>query len=349
MIRVSVADHGAGIPEDFRPRIFEKFSQNDSSDRRKVNGTGLGLSIVRAIIERHGGQIDFETEIDKGSTFYFDIPEVIVPQASIDPTPHGQRILVCEDDPDVALVLSHIIERCGYGADMALSAGQARALLERGTYAGMTLDIVLPDMSGVDFFKEIRTNPRTQLLPIIIISAKAAETVEKINGTAINVVDWLDKPVDDERIANAIRAAIAMGARSGQRILHIEDDQDLVQVVARQVGSDVSFVSAGSVAAARQLLGRERFDLVILDLLLPDGHGEELLPAMVNPDGTRIPVIIFSAVEVPAEITQRVAAVLIKTRSTDQMLTEAIGAFVTRRSLTPSDNKDPNVRNSAHG
>ncbi|MCD6073718.1 MAG: sensor hybrid histidine kinase [Rhodospirillales bacterium] len=345
LVRVSIEDHGPGIPEDFRSRIFEKFSQNDSSDRRKVSGTGLGLSIVRAIVERHGGRIDFDTEIGKGSTFYFEIPELIVNQP-IDAANGLHRILICEDDPDVAEILRGIIERCGYSADIALSAAQAKALLDVNAYAGMTLDIMLPDMNGVDFFKQLRATPRTRLLPIIIVSAKAAESVEKINGSAINVVDWLDKPLDEERMANAVKSAIAMSAGAAQRILHVEDDSDLVQVVGRQVGNEVSFMSAGSLAAARQLLGKERFDLVILDLILPDGRGEDLLPLMVNPDGAPIPVIVFSAIEAPVEIAERVEAVLVKTRSTDQMLTEAIDAFVTRNNLVSQTIDD---RTSANG
>jgi DNA-binding response OmpR family regulator len=142
-----------------------------------------------------------------------------------------------------------------------------------------------------------------------------------------------------------------MSARSTQRILHVEDDSDLVQIVGRQIGNEVSFVSAGSLAAARQLLGKERFDLVILDLVLPDGHGEDLLPLMINPDGAPIPVIIFSATEVPVEIGERVEAVLIKSRSSDQMLTEAIDAFVTRNNLGPPSpgKNDIDDRTVAHG
>jgi len=349
MIRISVEDHGPGIPEDFRPRIFEKFSQSDSSDRRKVSGTGLGLSIVRAIIERHGGRIDFNTQVGKGSTFYFEIPELSVnlPIGSS----NGQRILICEDDPDVAEILRGIVERCGHSGDIALSAAQAKALLEKNNYAGMTLDIMLPDMNGFDLFRQIRAQPRTRLLPVIIVSAKASESADRINGSAINIVDWLDKPLDDDRMAAAVRSAIAMNAQSTPRILHIEDDPDLIQIVGRQVGSHVSIVSAGSLAAARQLIGKERFDLVVLDLILPDGRGEDLLPIMINPDGSPLPVIIFSAIEVPAEISSLVETVLVKTRSTDQMLTQAIDAFVARNNLV-SSHSDSNIvdnRTDAHG
>lgn len=71
--RVEVSDTGPGIPEDFRERIFDRFSQVDSSDKRAVNGTGLGLNISKAIIERHGGTIDFEAVLGEGTTFFFEL------------------------------------------------------------------------------------------------------------------------------------------------------------------------------------------------------------------------------------------------------------------------------------
>lgn len=73
--RVSITDHGPGIPEEFRHRIFQKFAQAHSSDERQKGGTGLGLSIARSLVEAMGGQIGFETEVDTGTTFYFDLPE----------------------------------------------------------------------------------------------------------------------------------------------------------------------------------------------------------------------------------------------------------------------------------
>lgn len=332
-IRVSVKDNGPGIPENFRGRIFEKFSQHDSSDRRKVSGTGLGLNIVRAIVDRHGGHIDFETESGKGTTFYFDIPEVAPAAAPLPDVRSTSRFLICEDDPDVAAVLAKAIETYGHTADIALTGAEATSLLDKHLYAGMTLDLALPDVDGIEFFRRLRTNPRTHLLPIIIVSATASESIEKINGNAINIVDWLNKPFDETRLANAVKAAIVMNASATCRILHIEDNADLIQIVARQVGANIDFVSSSTIAASKQILGRERFDLVILDLSLPDGRGEELLPLMRNPDGKPVPVIIFSASEVPSDIAKRVNAVLIKTRSTDQMLRDAIDGLIVKHSV----------------
>lgn len=73
--RVAVTDHGPGIPEDFRDKIFGKFSQADSTDTRQKGGTGLGLYIAKAIVEKHGGKIGFHTQTGKGTTFFFDLPE----------------------------------------------------------------------------------------------------------------------------------------------------------------------------------------------------------------------------------------------------------------------------------
>ena len=107
--RVAVTDHGPGIPENFRDKIFGKFTQADSSDTRGKGGTGLGLSISKAIVEEHGGTIGFDTETDKGTTFFFDLPKweetKVTPSITEAAQSSAGRILVCEDEPDIAKLL----------------------------------------------------------------------------------------------------------------------------------------------------------------------------------------------------------------------------------------------------
>jgi signal transduction histidine kinase len=81
---VAVTDHGPGIPESFRGRVFQRFAQADSSTTRPRGGTGLGLSICKAIVERMGGRIGFETSPGRGTTFYFDLPMVEAPPEAAD-------------------------------------------------------------------------------------------------------------------------------------------------------------------------------------------------------------------------------------------------------------------------
>ena len=74
-VRVEVADQGPGVPEEFRGRIFQKFSQADSSDARRIGGTGLGLNISKMLVEKMGGHIGFENQAGAGTTFFFEMPE----------------------------------------------------------------------------------------------------------------------------------------------------------------------------------------------------------------------------------------------------------------------------------
>ncbi|MEF8734856.1 MAG: ATP-binding protein [Candidatus Accumulibacter meliphilus] len=150
-LRIEVADHGPGIPEEFRARIFEKFSQADGSTTRARGGSGLGLSISKALVERMGGAIGFSSEPGQGARFWCELPEVmaesasmIVPLASAD----APRVLVCADDADVAQLLATVLKRAGYEVDLAASAAQAREYLGSRQYAAMTLDMGLPDETG---------------------------------------------------------------------------------------------------------------------------------------------------------------------------------------------------------
>ena len=78
VVRISVIDQGQGIPEAFRDRIFQRFAQIDSSDRRQQGGTGLGLNICKTLIERMSGRVDFVSTVGKGSTFFIELPIVVL-------------------------------------------------------------------------------------------------------------------------------------------------------------------------------------------------------------------------------------------------------------------------------
>jgi PAS domain S-box-containing protein len=149
-VRISVRDRGAGIPEEFRGRIFQRFAQADASDIRRKGGTGLGLSIAKAIVERHGGRIGFEPAEGGGTSFWFTLPllaELIASPA--DGAGHGRRrVLVCEDDPDVATLLGLMIEQDGWHVDIARDGETALEKARTGHYDAMTVDLLLPGMDG---------------------------------------------------------------------------------------------------------------------------------------------------------------------------------------------------------
>ena len=330
-VRVAVADHGPGISEEFRARIFQKFTQSDSSDTRQKGGTGLGLSIAKAITERHGGNIDFDTEVGRGTTFYIDLPlhERHAPIPAFEHTEaQGLRILVCEDDPDIARLLELILMKGGFAVDVAYNAAEAKDLLARIDFAAMTLDLMLPDQDGISLIRELRGSPRTRALPIVVVSACAAEGQLAFRGNAVGIVDWLDKPIDDKRLMADIRWAVERRRGGMPRLLHIEDDPNILLIVSALVADGAEISTARTVAQAREMLADGGYDLVILDLMLPDGSGEDLLPLMRRKATPPPPVIVFSAKEQLDHAPETISATLVKSRTSNDELLATIKAVI---------------------
>ncbi len=214
-VRVEISDRGPGIPEEFRKRIFQKFTQADSSDTRQKGGTGLGLNISKAIIERMGGSIGFTTESQVGTTFFFELPEW--KEAPAVTAPMGlyavarPRILVCEDDPDIAQLIGMMLDKSGFDADMAHTAGQARDCLKMESYAAMTVDVKLPDENGLNLIRELRQDPRTRSLPVVVLSVTAGEVQLEQEHQALGIAGWLEKPINEQRLLQVLQQVVKVG------------------------------------------------------------------------------------------------------------------------------------------
>lgn len=332
LVRVSVADMGPGIPTEFRGRIFERFSQADTSSTRQKSGTGLGLSIAKAILERHDGVLGFDTEEGVGSTFWFELPLWKSPSPVQEgPASSAPRILVCDDDVDVAHLLSLMLREAGYRTDVAYSAEEAKERIARHHYALMTLDIKLPGQDGVSLIRELQQVAANgdvgaaTLPPIVVVTGHDEQAGHEFVGKH-PVLDWLAKPIDRERLIAAAHRAMR-GSKDRVRLLHVEDDADVRHVLATLVGERVEVIGAASAAEATRLLQTQRFDLVVLDVGLPDASGLELLARMEGLNA-HTPVLVFSAHEPSAELSQRVAAALVKSRTSNQELLDMIGRLV---------------------
>ncbi len=329
--RVAVADCGPGIQENFRDKIFGRFHQADSSDTRSKGGTGLGLNITKAIVEQHGGTIGFETEVGKGTTFFFDLPELQERQdvrGSASAETPQYHVLICEDEPDIVTLLELMLKNDGFTTDTASNAAEAEDLLSKNTYDAMTLDLGLPDKDGITLLRELREKPETRDLPIIVISAKATEGSKEINGDAIGVIDWIEKPIDQDRLSEGLRRAVTSSFNGKVIILHVEDDPDILQIVSTLVDDLAEIVSAKTLSEAKSLLQQQRFDLVVLDLMLPDGDGEDLLPLLKGDNHKSTPVIVFSAKDISEQTADNIKAVLVKSRTSNESLLATIRSSI---------------------
>lgn len=211
-VRVEVQDLGPGIPEDFRSRIFQKFAQADASNgRRSAPGTGLGLSICKAIVDRLGGTIGFDSDAGAGTTFWFEVPGE-APRFAATSSGEGRAILVVESNPAVAELLSASCRKNGFAADVAPTAAEARERLAKGDYAGMSLDLDLPDAGGLDFLRELRRDRVLAAVPAIVVTSQRQETGRFPAGSDFDgIVDWLPKPLDIARFETALRGLAAAG------------------------------------------------------------------------------------------------------------------------------------------
>ncbi|MET0984212.1 MAG: PAS domain S-box protein [Steroidobacteraceae bacterium] len=213
-VQLRVTDRGSGIPDEFRDRIFERFSQADSSTARRAGGTGLGLHISRQIVERMHGRIGFDSEAGRGTTFWIEFPRAaqsttIAVESTVpdNPLPH---ILHVENDCDLAEVLRTSLHGVAHPV-LATTLAQARRLLSVRSFALVLLDVCLPDGSGLDLLGEIEAMGE-QAPPVIVLCAdtpsrdlqgRVAAVMIKTRMPERMVVEGIERILQQQRNSSA--------------------------------------------------------------------------------------------------------------------------------------------------
>jgi PAS domain S-box-containing protein len=328
--RLAVRDHGPGVPEDYRERIFEKFVQVDATDARQKGGTGLGLSIVKQIMFRLGGEVGLTPVPSGGTTFHIELPcwdQIELLQTERLGRAGNALILLCEDDPDAAAVLAARLRAAGFPTDVACTAEEAVKGASTRSYAAILVDLQFPDSDGISLIKHLRAQPQYHNTPIVVVSADPARGRDDQRSSTLNVLDWLAKPVDVGRLLHVINRPIVRDACVRPRILHVDDDRDVLKLVAQALSFTADVVSVESIDEARHMLEKHHFDLAVLDVALAEGFGLDLLPDLCGADGEPTPVVVFSAQDSP-EVAARVLAVLTKSRASIDSLVATLRRLV---------------------
>ena len=332
--RLSVRDHGSGIPEDFKPHLFEKFAQADGTNSRQKGGTGLGLSIVKQIVERLYGRIWFDDAPGGGTIFYVELPPWDgTAGGEIDDAVEGSppRVLLCEDDPAVAKTVRMRLRRAGFMVDFAHTVEAALARSSINRYAAIMVDLRLRARDGIDLIVQIRTQTHHGETPIIVISGDPEHGRSDLRTPQLNILDWLAKPVDFDRLTAILLKASSSRPRARPRILHVDDDRDILAAVAHQMSTMADVISADSAEGALRILATNQIDLVVLDIALGQDSGLDLLPNIRDSFGNSIPVIVFSCRGENVPHTEQVNA-LSKMNSSLESLADAVRD---RLALTP--------------
>lgn len=324
VLRIAVADQGPGLTAEQISRLFQRFSQLDDVNNRETAGSGLGLAISRDIIMQSNGQIGVDSEYGAGSTFWIELPLVDKTEQQF----RTRKVLVVEDDADTAFTIQELLASNGYTADVAHTLKQAWLLVQQRTYDLITLDLNLNGESGSEFFLRLRDSSDHAQLPVLVISAYIHQGKLALNAIA-NAVDWLEKPFSSEVLCQKIEYLLFRSnlSDSASRILHVEDDEDIVSILKMQLEPIYHYHHAGSLAEARLKLRTNQYDLVLLDIGLPDGEGWQLFPDLELLHG-KVPVIIFSAQDISVNQRNQATAVFGKTKVQPSALVQHIAQML---------------------
>jgi CheY-like chemotaxis protein len=237
-----VHDTGIGIPDETLARLFEPFEQADPSTTRRYGGTGLGLAISKQLVALMGGRIGVDSEVGKGSTFWFAVPlrpttgrmparaprpEVTsleaVPQPDALPHRAGEpRILVAEDNVVNQVVILRSLERLGYRAELAANGLEVLDAMGDGPYAAVLMDCQMPEMDGYEATEtwRLREGPGRRT-PIVALTASAMEG-DRERCLAAGMDDYLTKPVRLEALAAMLAHWVPAGGFAAPGTVRLE-------------------------------------------------------------------------------------------------------------------------------
>ena len=310
-LEISVTDGGIGIAPAGMEALFKPFSQIDSGLSRKYQGTGLGLAMIKLLSELHGGTLAVESTVGKGSRFTVWLPlrpndEKAVDNAVAVITPvallPGDRIaLVIEDDYKSADLIRVQLEAEGFKILHAPTAEEAILFAEQHVLSLITLDLMLPRMDGWELLGRLKKMPALQHVPIVIVSIVADQN----KGFALGAAAVMQKPLSRQELYDSLVALGLIPLDDGGKlqILIVDDDPRAVDLVAFHVeGLASSVLRAYGGRDAIEIARRELPDLIVLDLMMPDVNGFDVVAALHEQPGTaNIPILIVTSKSITPE------------------------------------------------
>jgi CheY-like chemotaxis protein len=352
---IEVKDSGIGIAAEELPYIFDEFRQVDGTSSRHYEGTGLGLAIARKMMNILGGEIKAESELGKGSIFTITIPikwheEFQISQSSQFENTNissGQNtILVVDDDPKTVKLISEYLLEAGYKTITTTSGKEALKLAEFHQPFAITLDIIMEDMDGWEVLQKLKSNLRTQDIPVIVVSVSD----DRDTGIALGAVGFINKPVNKHILISQIKEIIKLP----DSVMIVDDNEfELTQISKIIESQNIKPILASGGKECLKLLEVKNPDILILDLMMPGMDGFTVLEEIRKKKETQnLPVIIVTAKDLNKEEKSRlsgnVSALITKSQVNPENLLREIKRIIMELERTKkihiSENQDPTTR-----
>ena len=342
-VKFEVIDSGIGMTDEQMGRLFQAFTQADSSTTRNFGGTGLGLTITRHFCAMLGGSIEVKSKPAQGSTFIIVLPDRATkvmaedgldgdrPAVRHEPVPGDIHVLVVDDDPAVHDVLAATLGKEGYQITHAKDGIEALHLMRTQPPDVVTLDVMMPKMDGWSVLGIMKSEPQLAHIPVIMLTIVDHRNL----GFSLGASEYMTKPIDRNRLI-ALIEKFAVSRRDGT-VLVIDDDPDvraMVKATIDDVGMKATTVANGQ-AALDWLASHPQPALVLLDLMMPKMDGFEFLERVrQNPHYVDLPIVVLTAKELTdnerSYLAERTLLVLSKSAQPISKLGFALAAIAGR-------------------